>query len=542
MSARCLEPVEARTLLDAFRYLLRGTRWRASDTQRTVSGAAAGYLVDHEGNALPLGRVRRQLTSALEHPDINYLERAAVAEFFGLHAYPADLTGSWGLAGSLLNHRGGAASRSTVSAAIKSGVAKMSEHLQRIETKSGLDVTRVRDPLNSNWLWSHPVWKALEHRPRWTLLEAAAYGALDLIDRTRARSELRFCIRSWIVKHGLVLDPGELAPLPIEQEQRNSAHAILDIAIWETLRTPEMVRRAIGREPVRTWVQTLPKRHPASALVSHRFGTVSAEDLDEDILVLLTGVVADRGDDDGRIADFLIPVLFGAENPHSDRSTVRLLRWAFMRGLAAKGDWRAVEVANALADLDPDSSDLIDGAVWAGHVASLHHHQELADRFLAWAERLVDAQAREGKLEDAVQAGKSRMLHLVRSGSNVRAADGLRSTNAARGLRLLETAEDHLHRAAVADQRLEELTGRSDPSVMLRATEILIVAHRYRSERRVDQRRELERASQQLADFRQRLERVFDEADDDQAIYRDRVELLVAAISAELDDSPVRLW
>jgi hypothetical protein len=86
-----ISPSDTQGLLDALRYLWRGTRW-SKGKERFIGADAAGYVFTSLGVMRPFGEIHEAIVLAYQRADLRPIERLVVSEYFGLVAFPTDLT------------------------------------------------------------------------------------------------------------------------------------------------------------------------------------------------------------------------------------------------------------------------------------------------------------------------------------------------------------------------------------------------------------------------------------------------------------------
>lgn len=524
---------DAQGLLDAVRYLWRGTRW-TKGRERFVGKAVAGYVFGDQGEVRPFGEIHGSVVDAYRRADMEPIERLVVGEYFGLVAFPTDLTGGpaplVGRVRTSTGRQGKVASRSAVAAARMSGVAAIAGALGPAPLERSMALAPIGDPLDDASLRRH---LGLGDDLDLDLLEACLFAAYDLTDRAARADEVRRALDSW--KRKWISGASTQTERLVSFGARHAAFAALHVALWNsgTRNDSEPVEM---RVPVVLWPATAIDRPRAGrVIVTERWGVIDQADLTADDLVCLCGLVFNGDDVDGSVADFVIPIL---ALPHTASPLTRraygLVVWSVVRHLASRGDWRAMELIMAIAAADRLTADLPQFLAWAAHVASLFDHVALAWRLANQADRLIDRQP--------ASAPVRRTVLQVRSGILVRSADSLLDRDPERGLSDLRQSMRYIHEANLSAQASPTAGSIfTHVPVELRLLEAYMVAYRFRShgfEPRIGHEPSLGSIAAAVATVRDKITDHVAEDDDDLTVLMARVQRLESAIAAaELDDS-----
>lgn len=528
-------PPAAQSLLDAIRYLWRGTRW-AKGKERYVEEAVAGYIHQSDGTMRPFGELHQAVVDAYLRADLDPISRLVISEYYGLVAFPSDLASGpnplLGRVRTSTNRQSAVASRSAISAARKSGVEAMAAALTPRPLGLAAPLVPLGDPLEDERLRKR---LDLDGDPDEALLEACVYAAFDLTDRSSMGEEIRRAVEDW--KRRWLGGPEPAVKLSVPFAAQRAAFAALHLALWDL---GPLAARRDSRDPPAPIVLWPPSAidspKPGRVIATERWGVIDQVDLTREDLICLVGLVFNDQDPDGAAADFVIPILAHPEAaPPVNKRTYDLLVWGVIRFLASRGDWRAMELVMALATSTRRPANTPLYLAWAAHVASMFHHDALAWRLTNQADRLID---RRPELKHTT----GRIVLQVRSGISARAADALLDVNAERGAAELRRS---LHFAQQARDmgKLSARTGSVpvEVPVDLRGLEVLLVAHRYRSrghEPGMGDPVSLDFIRSKLAEVKAKVEAAADLDDDDSTILMARIAGLEQAVAtAELDDS-----
>lgn len=545
---RCPHAASARCLLDALRYLWRGTRWRTGQ-ERIVPADIAGYLIEADGTQRSIGEFGSELGRVAQESELDDTELLVLTEFFGLNGFPAGLsTGRDALVGMVaMPSSPKPAGRSTVAKLLDRAVAKFAMTLAPRPFPRDVILRPEPDPATRRWVLAPPaLGRQLRASELADLLEAALYAAFDLIERSEMFGQVNAALHEWGQKHLGLNQP--IGPIPkLRPEHRHAANAVLAVTLWEIAHSKPQVNRALAGEPILGWVG-VPRISTGGRLAIHpKYGPMMSG-LDADELVLLTGEVMEGRDSTGRAADLVMDeVLAGRHRQLFDADTRNTVLRALGRGLAAAGSWRTIELARWYGEYEPLSLTTVSLVAWSAHVASLHRHDTLAWRLTSLAERLAGVLHKQGQASPRHLAQVTYQVELIRSGCRVREADRWRGAeNVRQATRGVIEATQRLQLTQTAAGQLGQHGHLSRSiTIQLRLIEILLVTARLRDSGHPVDGFENERSNAlRLArEIDRRLSSSpADIDDDDFAILRRRLDLLLAALHADahldVDDSP----
>jgi len=530
-----VSPVHAQGLLEALRYLWRGTRW-SGGKERYVGRDVAGYLFTPQGAMRPFGQIHEAVVLAYRRADLQPIERLVVSEYFGLVAFPTDLANGpnplLGRVRTSTSRQSDFASRSAIAAARNSGVTAIARVLEPTRTNSPMPLAPIGDPLHDEALRRR---LGMEEGLNIMVLEGCLYAAYDLTDRAAKNEEIRRALDAW--KAQWITDTRVPAESHVSFAARHAAFAALHVALWSSGTPGARTRTEEAPAPVVVWPPTAIDSPKAGRVIeTERWGVIDQADLTAADLVCLCGLIFNDEDETGSAVDFVIPILAHPDvAPPINRRTYELLVWAVIRYLASRGDWRAMELVMAVAASERRPTDIALFLAWAAHVASMFHHEALAWRLANQADRLIDQRPEQRRTT-------GRIVLQVRSGICVRAADVLLDFDPKRGAAELRRSMHYIQQA--------RLLGRTSPRagavtvelpVDLRLVEVLLVAHRYRSrgnETGIGEAVSVEFIKAAISDAKRKVAGDIDPNDDDFTVLMARIKLLEDAIAvAELDDS-----
>lgn len=541
------------SLLDSFRYVWRGTRRRVPVLESTV----AGYFFC-SGEQKSLAEVAAALRiSIADTIDLTESEFLIISEYFGLYAFPLDLSSSTvslvdyvsSSSGALLEMR--SASRSTITALRRSGLGKIGSVL-RPKPGEPFHLQPEADPFDLSWVTSPPAAKRLLDDVEQARLFAAAHeAALDLVDRAPSANEIRVALNRWALRH---LDADALVTeyARFRQEHRNCANAALALSLWEITHDSAQLDIALDGRSTIGWVGGTPRATGGRVVQHPKWGAMSS-DADAVDMVLLAGEVLNDRDDELLAADLLTDLFIaGKHRSQLPADQADTIVHAVGYGLAARSSWRVVELAKwhaASELLTPTTVSLLG---WAAHVASEHRYDALAWRLLNLCDRLSEQLVRDGRINDMQRENSSWLGSMVRSGCRYREATALTNNRKlSRAVSALTSSMSYLDRASVIESLIRggrNSTISKQLTIDLRQVEILLVAAQLRElghplDTVSD---ELRMAQSVLSSIERKLEAAGDINEVDRPIFEARLETLQIQLDnspheefSELNDSPL---
>jgi hypothetical protein len=541
-------PPDARVLLDAVRYLWRGSRRRTT----TVPATTVDYVFDGDGQR-SLGEIRSLVHLQIIRAELKSSDLLAASEYFGLCGFPVDLVGSsTSLVGMMPRRLGrGPAGRSTASTILNRAVEKIAATMEPRPGPAGLIARPDVDPLQRPEFVQRLPADVVE---RSSVLSVIHRLACDFVAQSSSAPQIRAALGAWAETNVVSFSAAPiLGSAKVRAEHRNAARAALSVAMFEILADENLL--AAAADPVRSplvWADlTVPSvirgaEHP-------KYGFLSGE-LTADELVLMAGEVFDRRDPDGKIAAAVLDHLHaGRHRELFDDDVAKTVVWALGRGLASTGSWRVIELARWYSANEGEDLTTVSLLAWSAHVASLHRHDTLTWQYASAAERLLDELHNSTGVAPRHRDLVVFQIELIRSGCRLREADRMAESGDPAGAgSLLREAHSRLEQARLAWQAAQtsKPSVASDPSptgglaLALRMAEIYFVAGRMRQrDQPVDGfDREFSVCRRFIEDARSLLETHRRDGDDDDVVLAERLDLLEAALSQEpgsgLDDSP----
>lgn len=529
LSSMSVSAADAQGLLEALRYLWRGTRW-SRGKERLVGNPVAGYLFGPRGRIRPFGEIHEAVVLACRRADLDPMERLVVSEYYGLVAFPTDLTsGPSPLLGRVRTSTGRQsdfASRSAITSARKSGVGAIARVLDPAPIETDLPLIPVADPLDDQSLRSR-LSKGDDGLDS-AVLEACLYAAYDLTDRAVLAEDIRRALDWW--RERWITGKPALMATRFSFAARHAAFAALHVSLWNYRVSGNRSDTSDAPAPVVLWAPTaIDSPRAGRVIATERWGVIDQVDLTAADLVCLCGLIFNGEDADGTAADFVIPILAHPDTgPALNRPTHELLVWSVARHLASRGDWRAMELMMAVATSDPPPRDIAEFLAWAAHVASMFHHEALAWRLANQADRLIEQQPG--------RAPTRRIVLQVRSGILVRSADALLDVNPERGVSELQRSMHYIQQARLArTPRPHPDNVLADIPLKIRLLEALVVAHKYRIrgyDTLIDQAWSLDAIKMGLEDVTDEIVSNVPRDDDDFTVLLGRADRLSNAIAA----------
>lgn len=431
----------------------------------------AGHIFDEDGLQRPVGELRQRVLGFLSAAHLTSRERLVVSEFFGLWAFPAEISGTRGVVAF------SGVSKTIAEEAIESAMTKLAGHVEpfRLAVVSDLVLQAEVDPFTT--LATNDLFTDLPDDDQLKVKRAAIRHAFDLTDRASNAGDLQAGVMALAVRHNVQQFSVETGRISVRQEHRNAARAACSIALHELIRSENLPAISSGKADtllLATRRSTIPGRqieHP-------RYGLFSAATLDSDLFILLAGHVFNRDDPNGLYADLAIEVLLSGQAAQLlDRDTFETVIYALVRGLASHSNWRVIDLANWYAASQPLAWNTVLFTSWAGHVASNHQFDQLAWRLTRTAERQI-------ALLPAHSYGESQhklatyQIELIRSGCCLREADRHVAASKSDAARAAWAAgNDHLHRARTAwtSTTTKSTNGVEGLSLALRRIELLLL-------------------------------------------------------------------
>lgn len=464
------EPVNSRPLFEAFRYLQRGTRFRGGHPRLVPSGIA-GHVFGDSGGQRSAGEIGALIHRLVLASNLTKREALVVSEFFGLWSYPADLASARGVAAFA------GIGRTAAEEAIDSALSKIARNLEPSHLDNGeqLAMQTEADPFLA--LAESERFDGLGDADQLAVKRAAIQHAFDLTERAPNARNLQAAIRALAVRHHIHGFTTEIERHLVRQEHRNAANAACSIALHELLSEESLF--AVENGNLETLLLStrrllVPGRH-----VDHpRYGLLSADDLDDDLLVIVFGKVFNRDDPDGLYADLSMEVLLsGQARRFLDQDTFETAVYALVRGLASQSDWRVIDLADWYAVNHPLSWNTVLFTGWAAHVASNQQYDHLAWRLTRTAERQIRLLPKSVYSKNK-HALATYQLELIRSGCCLREGDRfLASNRPGEAHKQLVAGQGHLLRArtAWASATIKQSNGLEGLAMVIRRIELLVL-------------------------------------------------------------------